>query len=169
MRMIGGGRDPHPFHQHGNNALVIARDGRLLESAPGSGPDLATSEFTITTAPGSTVDAIFEWTGAGLGWDIYGHAPGDPMEANEYAPDHGKPFPVVLPDETELTFGGLYSGSPYLGGGGALPPGEGGLNRFGGFPYMWHSHNEKEMTTNDVFPGGMMTECMIEPPGTAIP
>ena len=24
---------------------------------------------------------------------------------------------------------------------------------------MWHSHNEKEMTNNDIFPGGMMTMC----------
>ncbi|MBW1710817.1 MAG: multicopper oxidase domain-containing protein [Deltaproteobacteria bacterium] len=194
MRMIGAGRDLHPFHHHGNNSLVIARDGRLLESLPGSGPDMAVSEFTLTVPPGGTIDAIFEWTGAGLGWDIYGHeqdidiAPegnfpgaedvdhnGDgifdsvAMEPNEYASDHGKPFPVVLPDESEMAFGGLYSGSPFLGAAGSLPPGEGGLNMFGGFAYMWHSHNEKEMTNNDIFPGGMMTQCLVEPPGTPIP
>jgi len=169
LRMISGGRDLHPFHYHGNNALVIARDGRLKESAPGSGADLAISEFTLTVPPGGTADAIFEWTGAGLGWDMYGHAPGDPLEANEYAPDHGKPFPVVLPESSELAFGGMYSGSPFLGVAGGLPPGEGGMNMYGAFAYMWHSHNEKEMTTNDVFPGGMMTNCFVEPPGTPIP
>jgi len=194
MRLIGAGRDLHPFHHHGNNSLIIARDGRLLESAPGSGPDMAVSEFTITVPPGGTIDAIFEWTGAGLGWDMYGHEqdidnvpegnfPGAEdvdhngngifdsvaMEPNEYAPDHGKPFPVVLPDESELAFGGLYSGSPFMGAAGSLPPGEGGLNMFGGFAYMWHSHNEKEMTNNDIFPGGMMTQCLVEPPGTPIP
>jgi hypothetical protein len=31
---------------------------------------------------------------------------------------------------------------------------------------MWHSHNEREMVNNDVFPGGMMTMLVIEPPGT---
>jgi len=25
-----------------------------------------------------------------------------------------------------------------------------------------HSHNEKEMTNNDIFPGGMMTHVVIE-------
>ncbi|MBW1988059.1 MAG: multicopper oxidase domain-containing protein [Deltaproteobacteria bacterium] len=166
MRIINMGRDTHPFHHHGNNATIIARDGRLLQSPGGTGADLAESDFTQTVACGSTQDAIFTWTGEGLGWDIYGHAPTDPTEPNEYTPDHGKPFPVTLPQEQELVFGGLYSGSPFLGAPGYLPPGEGGMNPYGGFAYMWHSHNEKEMTTNDIFPGGMMTNCIIQPPGT---
>ena len=29
---------------------------------------------------------------------------------------------------------------------------------------MWHSHTEKEMTNNDIFPGGMMT--MLDRRGT---
>jgi hypothetical protein len=28
---------------------------------------------------------------------------------------------------------------------------------------MWHSHNEREITTNDVFPGGMMAMLLIDP------
>jgi hypothetical protein len=183
MRLIGGGRDLHPFHHHGNNSLVIARDGRLLQSVQGRGSDLATSEFTLPVAPGTTVDAIFEWTGKGLGWDVYGD-PNDPAFAHEcvdgdgdgyddatheWCADHGKPFPVVLPGQQDLAFGGMYSGSPFMGNPDALPPGEGGLNAFGAFVFMWHSHNEKEMVTNDVFPGGMMTNCFVEPPGTPIP
>lgn len=168
LRLIGGGRDLHPFHHHGNNSLTIARDGRLLESAPNAGPDLAVSDFTITVIPGGTVDAIFTWTGERLGWDVYGHQPSDPLEPGEYEPDHGKPFPVVLPEQQEVTFGGQWSGSPFLGGVEALPPGEGGLNPNGGYFFMWHSHNEKEMTNFDVFPGGMMTHIVIEPPGTPI-
>jgi len=59
----------------------------------------------------------------------------------------------------------FYSGSPYLGNlGGSLPPGEGGLNPNAGFSYMWHSHNERELVNNDVFPGGMMTMLIIEAP-----
>jgi hypothetical protein len=33
---------------------------------------------------------------------------------------------------------------------------------------MWHSHTEKELTNFDVFPGGMMTMLIIEPPGVPI-
>jgi FtsP/CotA-like multicopper oxidase with cupredoxin domain len=169
MRMIGGGRDLHPFHHHGNNTWTIARDGRLLESAAGTGPDLAVSDFTLKVVPGSTYDAIFEWTGKGLGWDIYGHAIDDPMQPNEYAADHGKPLPVILPNQQDLTFGGHWSGSPYLGVFGALPPGQGGLNPNAGYFHMWHSHTEKEIANNDIFPGGMMTMVIIEPPGVPIP
>ena len=99
-----------------------------------------------------------------LGWDIYGHSPGDPIEPNEYAPDHGKPFPVIMPTNQDLTFGLWYSGSPFLGALGTLPPGEGGFNPNGGFFFMWHSHNEKEITNNDIFPGGLMTMIVIEHP-----
>ncbi len=169
MRVIGAGRDLHPFHHHGNNAWTIARDGRLLESAPGAGPDLAVSDYTIKVVPGSTYDAVFEWTGKGLGWDIYGHAPGDALQPDEYAPDHGKPLPVALPNQQDLLFGGHWSGSPYLGQFGALPPGEGGLNLNGGYFFMWHSHTEKEIINFDIFPGGMMTMVIIEPPGVPIP
>ena len=189
MRIIGGGRDAHPFHHHGNHARLIAEDGRLLSSTVGTGADLAQDLFTQPTVPGKTRDAIFTWTGEKLGWDIYGHqqdidnpptgdfpGPGDvdhdqdgdfdsvPLELDEYEPDHGKPFPVQLPDNLDLAFGGMWSGSPFLGAMGALPPGEGGMNPWAGFTYMWHSHTEKEMVNNDVFPGGMMTMLIVVPP-----
>jgi manganese oxidase len=168
MRIISAGRDPHPFHAHGNNFIIIARDGRLLGSAPAAGADLAVSDFTITVTPGGTADALFTWTGEKLGWDIYGHAAGDPMEPNEYAPDHGKPFPVILPSQQAVTNGNMWSGSPFLGALGALPPGQGGFNPNGGYTFMWHSHNEKEMTNFDIFPGGMMTMLIIEAPSVEI-
>ncbi|MFQ5494389.1 MAG: multicopper oxidase domain-containing protein, partial [Phycisphaerae bacterium] len=94
-RVIGGGRDIHPHHPHGNSIKILARDGRMLESAPGAGTDLAPVIFTLNSVPGQTVDAIFEWTGKGMGWDIYGHTADDPLEPFEYAPDHGRPFPVA--------------------------------------------------------------------------
>jgi len=34
---------------------------------------------------------------------------------------------------------------------------------------MWHSHNEKELINFDIFPGGMMTFVVIEPPTVDIP
>jgi len=168
-RYISAGRDLHPFHQHGNNFKIIARDGRLLQSMPGGmTADLAYSDFTITVAPGGTADSIFVWTGAGLGWDMYGHAPGDPLEMGEDPADHGKPFPVVLPQNQELLFGGMWSGSPFLGAMGTLPPGEGGMNPNAGYTFMWHSHNEQEMTNDDIFPGGLMTMIIIEAPNVPI-
>lgn len=169
MRIINAGSDLHPFHHHGNNSWTIAHDGHLLESMPGAGADLAISDYTITTIPGETYDAIFEWTGKGLGWDIYGHAPGDPLQPNEYADDHGKPFPVILPNQLDLTNGEFWSGTPFLGQFGTLPPGSGGVNLNGGYFHMWHSHNERELTNDDIFPGGMMTMVIIEPPSVPIP
>lgn len=180
MRVIGAGRDLHPFHHHGNNTRTIARDGRLLESAAGAGPDLAVSDFTIKTVPGATYDAIFEWTGKGLGWDIYGttainphscttDANGFDISTREWCADHNKPLPVVLPNQLDLTNGGTWSGSPYLGMFGSLPPGSGGANVNAGYFHMWHSHTEKEIVNFDLFPGGMMTMLIIEPPGVTIP
>lgn len=185
MRMIGGGRDLHPFHTHGNNFDQIARDGWLLAATTaermaevGVIPDKSISEFTQTVVPGATHDAIFTWTGKGLGWDFYGHTDADPMTlAPNECPggladplcDHGKPFPVILPGQQEVTFGAFYSGSPFLGAAGSLPPGEGGNNPNSGFAYMWHSHNEKEMTNNDIFPGGLMTMVIVEAPEVEAP
>ena len=194
-RVIGGGRDLHPFHTHGNNARIIARDGRLQSSNPGAtGADLAESDFTFTVSPGETMDLTFEWTGAKMGWDAYGHPhdldypplgnfPGTedvdhngngvmdsvPLAPNEYAPDHGKPFRVDLPQIQDVLIGAFYGGSPYLGALGTLPPGEGGFNPYGAFTYMWHSHTEKELTNNDIFPGGMLTMLFVEPSGVPIP
>jgi manganese oxidase len=188
LRVISAGRDLHPFHTHGNHARIIAKDARLL-STNGVSPDLAQEVFTIKAIPGQTVDAIFEWTGKGLNWDIYG-TPADGRPAHEcidndgdgfadpgipgnnpyeYCADHGKPFPTILPEDQDLAFGGWYGGSPFLGATGALPPGEGGLNPNGGASYMWHSHTEKELTNFDIFPGGMLTMLIIEAWNVDIP
>ena len=95
--------------------------------------------------------------------------PGDPLQPNEYAPDHGKPIPVVLPNLQDMTIGAHYSGSPYLGRFGTLPPGSVVLNENAGYFHMWHSHNEREIVNNDIFPGGMMSMLIIEPANVPIP
>ncbi len=183
MRVVGSGHEFHPFHHHGNHARVIARDGNMLINGSGnlSGPTV----FTIPAIPGSTTDAIFEWTGKDLGWDMYGHTTGDGLTctdtdgdgfndtgtapAHEYCADHEKPLPVTLPSFNSLAFGGFYSGSPFLGDQAAsLPPGEGGLNPGLGFAFMWHSHTERELVNNDVFPGGMITMLIVEAPSVTI-
>ena len=163
MRIIGGGRQPHPFHAHGNQHNQIAHDGRLMESAPGQGPDMQESVFTSNVNPGMTIDARFIWTGAGLGWDVYGHEPGDALQPNEDPTYHGIPAPVTLPDFKTLTDGIFWNGSLYLGTSNPLPPGEGGYNPTAAYFYMWHSHSEKELTSNNIFPGGMLTFGVVEP------
>ena len=182
MRVVGGGHDMHPFHHHGQHARVIAVDAVPQQSAGATVPfDLSHEVFTIPSLPGQTVDAILRWTGKGLGWDIYGHKAGDGSSCSgvgaegldavthEFCADHLKPLPVVLPEALALANGPFYSGSPFLGQVGLMPPGDGGLNPNAGYTYMWHSHNEKEITNYDVFPGGMMTMLVVEPPGTLIP
>jgi Multicopper oxidase len=201
VRFIGGGVDGHPLHTHGDNLLVIARDGMPLKTSTGVGADLSFSLNTTNPLPGSTMDGIFQWTGKGMGWDIYGdpldpdfahgdcHLAGDPANTTdlvnndtgaagsdgfhditwEWCADHGKPLPVALPSLLDMTFGGFWSGSPFLGHEAALPPGEGGLNVAGGFVFPWHSHHEKEVINFDVFPGGMFTGFILVPNGTPIP
>jgi plastocyanin len=194
MRMVSAGVDFHPFHTHGQNHLIIARDGRLL-STTGATADLAVSDYTTTSIPGETVDAIWgPWTGALLGWDVYGTAdinphtcdgsttPNPPTYAGnfdsvtfEYCPDHYKPIPVALPAESNITYGpfSMYGGTPYLGvpaDKAPLHPGaQPELNTVGALTYMWHSHSERELTTNDIFIGGMGTMMMIVPAGMTIP
>jgi hypothetical protein len=176
IRELNAGRDLHPFHHHGAHMQPLARDGRVLESAPGSGPDLASPDFTIRSIPGQTADLIFEWTGKNIGWDIYGANNGHTCvpDASGFSPtrewcaDHNKPFPVILPNQQDVAFGEYYSGSPYLGSFGVLPQGHPGLSENGGYFHIWHSHNEKEITTNNVFPGGMKTFLVIEAPAVVI-
>ncbi len=183
LRIVGAGRDLHPFHTHGSHLRVIARDGRMLSSGPGKGPDLSQLLFTTTSAPGQTVDGIFEFPGDKFNWDIYGTGPendhtcngksvtlGYPAAASdgydpvtgEYCPDHGKPLPTSIRSVEEFTAGPWFSGGPYLGSSIALPPGEGGLNPTFGFMFMWHSHNENELINFNIFPGGMLTMFIVE-------
>ncbi len=188
LRFVNAGRDLHPFHTHGNHLRLLARDGRMLSSAPGAGVDLSTEDFTLKAVTGATYDALWNWTGEKLGWDVFGTnedlSPEDPYynhvcadnngdgfddATREYCADHDKSFPVVLPSLSDLTFGGFYSGSPFLGAFASLPPGEGGLNLNAGMFFMWHSHTEKEIINNDIFPGGMMTMVIVETPHVPIP
>ncbi len=178
IRVIGGGRQLHPMHYHGADFSVIAVDGRMLSSDGGAaGPDLAWKASTINFTPGQTADFIWEWTGADIGWDAYGHAPGPiPAGLPDYLAEgyedpagHGEPFPVILAERDDLAFGQFWSGSPWLGASGDLPPDHPGLNSGGAYLFPWHSHSEKELTSNNVFPGGALTFVILEAPTTPIP
>jgi hypothetical protein len=104
----------------------------------------------------------------------------------EWCQDHGKALekspagdlpsggPVTLPDANILANGAWYGGSPYLGpeatgravGATPIPPSGTVANdptSEAGFAFMWHSHNEREITTNNAFPGGMMMMMLVDP------
>jgi hypothetical protein len=203
MRLIGGGRDLHPFHTHGQNHLVIARDGQLLQSSPTAGvADLPVSDYTTTTVAGETVDAIWgPWTGFELNWDVFGpvssHAcsttctaascplttliafkglSGFDPTTGEWCADHNKPIPVKLPADSKMTYGQMYGGTPYLGVPGEIPPIDpnngayhSNQNPMAGLSFMWHSHSERELTTNNIFIGGMATMALVLPYSVVIP
>jgi FtsP/CotA-like multicopper oxidase with cupredoxin domain len=99
----------------------------------------------------------------------------------EWCADHNRPIPITPPDPQIVANGLWYGGTPYLGlaqvplGGGAaqflstpLPPGTNIQNRNAGYAFMWHSHAERELTSNDVFPGGMLMMMVVQPPIDAI-
>jgi FtsP/CotA-like multicopper oxidase with cupredoxin domain len=188
MRIIGQGRWQHPFHFHGNHARVLARDGNLIVSATDGTSLAGPLLFTTPTVSGQTQDQIFTWTGKGLNWDVYNHKAGGGVACvpdasgyhsvvgspnyGEWCADHLKPMPVVPPDPTIVALGQWYAGTPYLGmqNTGAFtgtnePPGTLNQNppQESGYAYMWHSHNEREITTNDVFPGGILSMLLIDP------
>jgi hypothetical protein len=119
--------------------------------------------------------------------DANGYNTGAPTAINfwEWCQDHNKPLqvapfgdvaaggPVTLPDANIFTNGAWYSGSPYLGPD-ATTRATGPTSSFQpaniqanpsnerGFAFMWHSHNEREITTNNVFPGGMMMMLLVD-------
>ena len=187
IRFIGAGRILHPMHYHGNDFDVIAVDGRVLttslaDNGASAGPNLTWKGTTVNSVPGQTVDFLWLWNAENLGWDIYNHVPGDGSTCNdgpdadlfddvtgEYCPDHLKPFPVILPERDSVAYGQVYSGSPFLGGQGNLPPGHPGLNDLGAYFFIWHSHREKELTSNDIFPGGTISFMIVAPAGADIP
>jgi hypothetical protein len=90
--------------------------------------------------------------------------------------------PATLPDPNVFTNGQWYGGSPYLGPDATLRatmpacttttnanctnllPSQTQANPANerGWAFMWHSHNEREITTNNVFPGGMLMMMLVD-------
>ena len=97
--------------------------------------------------------------------------------------------PATLPDPNVFTNGAWYGGTPYLGpdatlrasmpactstaGTGAATPAtncttllpsnmQANPANERGWAFMWHSHNEREITTNNVFPGGMLMMMLVD-------
>ncbi len=120
--------------------------------------------------------------------DSNGYNTGNPTAINyfEWCQDHNKPLeaapfgdvagggPATLPDPNLFVNGAWYGGSPYLGpnatvravGSTGTTPPSGTVGNSpteeAGFAFMWHSHNEREITTNNIFPGGMMMMMLVD-------
>ena len=77
VRVIGQGHWQHPFHEHGNHVRILGRDGNLIVSQTDTAKLAGRMEFNTDTTPGQAFDGIFYWSAKGLGWDIYGHTPGN--------------------------------------------------------------------------------------------
>jgi len=108
------------------------------------------------------------------------------LNYDEWCQDHNKPLeaapfgdvagggPATLPDPNILANGAWFGGSPYLGPNatgravgptGTTPPSGTIANSptgEAGFAFMWHSHNEREITTNNIFPGGMLMMMLVD-------
>ena len=111
-----------------------------------------------------------------------------PVQVNPFG-DVPAGGPATLPDPNVFTNGAWYGGSPYLGpdaalrstmptctsiaGTGAATPGtncttllpsnvQANPQTERGWAFMWHSHNEREITTNNVFPGGMLMMMLVD-------
>jgi FtsP/CotA-like multicopper oxidase with cupredoxin domain len=111
-----------------------------------------------------------------------------PIQVNPFG-DVAAGGPVTLPDPNVFTNGAWYGGSLYFGPdatlrgnapactsntatGAATPatnctnlnPANLQLNPANerGWAFMWHSHNEREITTNNVFPGGMLMMMLVD-------
>ena len=147
--------------------------------ANGYNTGFAASNTTFSGTPNSAVvGAInyFEW--------CQDH--NKPLQANPFG-DVAGGGPATLPDPNILTNGAWFGGSPYLGPDattratfgtcagtnaatscgttGTTPPSGTIANNpssEAGFAFMWHSHNEREITTNNAFPGGMLMMMLVD-------
>ena len=111
-----------------------------------------------------------------------------PVQVNPFG-DVAGGGPATFPDPNVFTNGAWYSGTPYFGPDANLRAGTpqciqnvptGSTTNYTnctdllpsnvqanppnerGWAFMWHSHNEREITTNNVFPGGMLMMMLVD-------
>jgi hypothetical protein len=141
---VNVGTEDYPFHPHGLNGLVVGRDGHPFEGA--SSQDLSMEKFAVNIGPGQTWDVLFKW-----------------YDAEQYS--EANPVPVTIPDVANQTMGMFYSGSPYLGVKGTLPPGQSTLNQCGEYYIISHNHALFQLDAWGQTMSGPITYLRIDPPG----
>ena len=147
IRYLNAGQFNHPFHPHGQNGRILARDARPLLSPTGA--DLTYETFAFTIGSGQTWDATYAF------YDQEGWNPTT------------NPLPVTIPQLQNLGFkdnATWFSGSPYLGYQDDLPVGVTSYNQCGEFYFVFHSHALYEVANFDTSFGGMLTLQRIDPP-----
>ncbi|MFB9236031.1 multicopper oxidase domain-containing protein [Plantactinospora siamensis] len=149
IRYLNAGSVSYPFHPHGSDEQLIARDGHPAQG-PG-GQDLSFSNFLIDVAPGQTADTQMFW-----------------KDAEHWDPTNN-PIPVPLPPLQDQIVGPgsdtWFAENPYLGGQpGELPPGVVQNNQCGEYYHVAHSHALEQATNYGASFGGMMTLIRIDPP-----
>jgi FtsP/CotA-like multicopper oxidase with cupredoxin domain len=142
-RYLNVGTEDYPFHPHGNNGLVIGRDGRPLTGS--GGQDLSMEKFAINIGPGQTWDVLFKW-----------------FDAEGYNPTTN-PVPVTVPSLANEVIGVFYSGSPYLGSRETLPPGTQSKNQCGEYYIISHNHALFQITSWGTNMTGPITYMRINP------
>jgi FtsP/CotA-like multicopper oxidase with cupredoxin domain len=148
IRYLNVGSEEFPYHPHGQNGLVVGRDGAALQN--GASADLSFEKFAINIGPGQTWDVTFKW-----------------YDAENYS--EANPVPVTIPQVNNQEFGMFYSGSPYLGKTGPLPPGASTLNECGEFYIISHNHALYQITSWGVNLTGPITYVRVDPPGGCAP
>lgn len=143
-RFLSVGTEDYPFHPHGNNGRVIARDGAPLEGP--AGEDVSFEKYSMNIGPGQTWDVLFSW-----------------RDNEEYDPITN-PVPVTEPNLQDLEVGMFYSGSAYLGDSNPMPPGIQTLNECGEFYIIAHNHALYQMTSWGVNMTGPITYTRVDPP-----
>jgi len=141
-RYLSVGSQDYPFHPHGNNARIIGRDGRPVVTP--AGEDLSFDKFSIPAGPGQTWDALFDWT-----------------DEEKYTP---ATLPTTDPQLQNLVVGTFYSGTPYLGTRGPLPPGAATQNECGEYYIIAHNHALYQITSWGVNMTGPITYTRVNPP-----
>ena len=144
IRYVNVGSQDFPFHPHGNNGLVIGRDGRPLEGP--AGQDLSFEKFAVNIGPGQTWDVVFRW-----------------YDAESYDAV-ANPVSVTVPDIANLTFGQMWNASPYLGEMGPAPAGTSTLNECGEYYVISHNHSLFQINSWGLTMSGPITYVRIDPP-----
>ncbi len=142
-RYVNVGFEEIPFHPHGNNGVVIGRDGQPLEGP--AQQDLTFEKFAINIGPGQTWDVLVKW-----------------YDAEDYS--EANPVPVTIPDVANQTIGMFWSGSPYLGVQGPLPPGVSTLNQCGEYYIISHNHALFQLDAWGMTMAGQITYMRVDPP-----
>jgi len=153
IRYLNAGSRNHPFHPHGQNGRVIARDATPL--LDGASNDISYETFSFSIGSGQTWDQTYHY------------------DNQEHFDPTTNPVPVTMPQLQNLTFkdnATYYSGSPYIGIKGQLPVAVTSYDECGEYYMVAHSHALYEVANFDTGFGGMLTLERIDPlPGHQAP